>query len=196
VSKEVSAPPAEPEVMWPWGHAAFGYLLYRLGPSATGRRPTGPAVLALGVGTQFPDLVDKPLAWSLAVLPSGRSLAHSVLVAAVVIAAVAYVTRSSGRRRAGRAFAVGYLSHLLGDALVPLVELDAAFLTFLVWPLLPPPPYESDSGFAEHVASLSLTTTTAVGLLLTALALTVWAHDGYPGLATLDDAVRGRRVES
>lgn len=178
--------------MWPWGHAALGYLLYRLGLAATDRRPTGPAVLALAVGTQFPDLVDKPLAWTLGVLPSGRSLAHSLFAVAVLAAAALYLARRFDRGREARAFVVGHLSHLLGDALVPLVELDATFLTFLVWPLYPPPPYASDSSFVAHVADLSLTPLLAFEFLLTALALAVWARDGYPGLATLGAAVRRR----
>ena len=57
--------------MWPWGHLAAGYPVY----TAYTRLHTGdppadvPALVAL-LGTQLPDLVDKPLA----VLPTVRSL--------------------------------------------------------------------------------------------------------------------------
>jgi len=68
--------------MWPWGHLAVGYLLWSvLVRDRRFRPPTGAETLLLAVGTQFPDAVDKPLAWSLGVLPNGRSLAHSVFLA-------------------------------------------------------------------------------------------------------------------
>lgn len=58
--------------MWPWGHAAIGYLLFSMDTRLRyGRRPGGPATILLFFGTQFPDLVDKPLAWTLPLLPSG-----------------------------------------------------------------------------------------------------------------------------
>ncbi|WP_254535867.1 metal-dependent hydrolase [Halomarina litorea] len=179
--------------MWPWGHAAFGYLLYRALLSARGSTPTGLPVLALGVGTQFPDLVDKPLAWSFALLPSGRSLAHSLLTAALVIGVGGAVARRYDRRDVAAAFGVGYLSHLLGDALLPLVRLDVVFLRFLAWPLVPPPPYERDSSFAEHLVSLEVTPFFAFGLALTALAVALWVRDGLPGLGTLAAPLRGWR---
>lgn len=94
--------------MWPWGHAAVGYLLYRVLGRTSGRTggdgpPSGPAVVALGVGTQFPDLVDKPLSWSFDLLPAGRTLAHSALIGAVFVAGLTVVaTRYEGRpARAG-----------------------------------------------------------------------------------------------
>lgn len=57
--------------MWPWGHVGAGYLVYTLLRRHTGERPAGAAVLALAVGTQFPDLVDKPLGWTVGLLPGG-----------------------------------------------------------------------------------------------------------------------------
>ena len=60
--------------MWPWGHLALGYLLHSpLARARFGRPPTDRATLLLVIGTQLPDLVDKPLAWWLGVLPAGRS---------------------------------------------------------------------------------------------------------------------------
>ena len=41
-------------------------------------------MLALAIGTQLPDLIDKPLTYQFAVLPSGRSLGHSLFFAAVL----------------------------------------------------------------------------------------------------------------
>jgi len=87
--------------MWPWGHAAVGYLAYSLGYRASDRRLTGAAVIALGVGTQFPDLIDKPLGWTFGVLPGGRTLAHSLLTVAVVavVLAIPLGVVSARRRR-------------------------------------------------------------------------------------------------
>src|SRR6056297_3615611 len=98
--------------MWPWGHAVVGYLAYS-GTTHVGwkRPPSHAATVALLFGTQFPDLVDKPLAWSLGVLPSGRSLAHSTLTA-VLLVCVLYVVFARRRAVVG-AFALGYASHLL-----------------------------------------------------------------------------------
>jgi hypothetical protein len=61
--------------MWPWEHLAVGYLLYSVSCVLWGRYPTRIGVAALAFGTQFPDLVDKPLGWWLGVLPSGQSFA-------------------------------------------------------------------------------------------------------------------------
>ena len=179
--------------MWPWGHAVFGYLLYRAALAARDAKPTGPAVLALGVGTQFPDLVDKPLAWSVGLLPSGRSLAHSLLTATLIVLLVAAVARRYDRDDVAAAFGVGYLSHLLGDALAPLVEWNPVFLRFLVWPLLPPPPYDADSSFIEHFANIEVTPFFLFEFGLVALAVALWVRDGLPGLGTLDEALNPRR---
>ena len=132
--------------MWPWGHLAEAYLCYLLSRRYDGRRPRALPVLALAVGSQFPDLIDKPLAWSLGVLPGGRTLTHSVFFALLVLPSVYAVTRGFDRPDVGAAFAFGYVSHLLAD--IPpnaILTAHAGQLTFLVWPLLPPP-YESVDG--------------------------------------------------
>ena len=73
--------------MWPWEHVAFGYVLYSLGSHAIRREPPAEwTVFALGLGTLVPDLVDKPLSWSLGLFPTGYSVAHSALVAVPTVA--------------------------------------------------------------------------------------------------------------
>ena len=48
--------------MWPWEHLAIGYLAYSLlGRLAWRRPPTVGTAITVAFGTQFPDLVDKPL---------------------------------------------------------------------------------------------------------------------------------------
>ena len=172
--------------MWPWGHLAAGYLVY----TAYTRLHTGdppadvPALVAL-LGTQLPDLVDKPLAWSLVVLPTGRSLGHSLVVGAVVLPVAWALAARRDARPLAAALSIGWLSHLLGDALYPLVNGEFAHVAFLAWPLLPLPAYEVEASFAAHFALLSPSPTLAFELALVALASFAWHADGYPGLATV-----------
>jgi len=175
--------------MWPWGHAALGYLLYRVIASRQSNpwTPSDSSIIALAIGTQFPDLIDKPLAWSFELLPSGRSLAHSLLTAMLVCAIVVVVARRYNRSESAWAFTIGYTAHLLGDALLPLIRLDVEFLTFLAWPVLPLPPYENDSSFIEHIVNLSPDPFTIFGLILTILMIGLWVYDGYPGLRWMFD---------
>lgn len=179
--------------MWPWGHLALAYLVYAASSRVRrGHRPTAAAALAVALGSQAPDLVDKPLAWSASVLPTGRSLAHSLLVVVPVLVAL-YVLggRSTGddpradRRPLAVAFGAGALSHLFGDALYPLVDLQFRHLGFLLWPAVPPVEYEVEQSFAAHFALVELSPEFLFELLLVALALLVWRRDGYPGLAAV-----------
>lgn len=171
--------------MLPWGHAALGYLLYRvlrrLGDPD--RPPTDAEALALAVGTQFPDLIDKPGAWTLAVVPSGRSVGHAIPVL-VPILALLWIVASPDRRALVAAFVVGVGSHLLGDSWELLLAGKLGDLTFLLWPFFPVAP-EHGRSFIEFFLSLTLTPTVAAGLVVTAVALGVWYRDGYPGPALL-----------
>ena len=175
--------------MWPWGHAAVGYLLYvayrRL---RDGTSPTGPAVLALGFGTQLPDLVDKPLAWTFGVLTSGRSLAHSWLVAGLVLVAAWRVVDERHRPLVG-ALAVGWLSHGLGDAFYSVLTWEPAYLGFLLWPVTSTPPYDTERSFLAHFAGMEFTPYVLLQFGLAALAVVVWDRDGRPGLGTLRSAL-------
>lgn len=176
--------------MWPWGHAAVGYLLYtaycRYGD---GLPPIGPAAVAVVVGTQVPDLVDKPLAWTLAVLPSGRSLGHSWLVAVVVLAAAWLIL--DGRRRALLVpFGVGWLSHGLADAVVSIVTWDLPDLGYFLWPLTTTPPYETEQSFVAHLLGMEVTPYFVLQGVLFAVALLVWYRDGNPGLGEIRSALR------
>ena len=169
--------------MLPWAHAAFGYLLYRTAVRfRTGGPPGEWPVLALAVGTQFPDLIDKPLSWTFALLPTGRSLSHSVFSLLVVVLGAVAVARWAGRESVGAAFAAGYVSHVLGDVLHPVVSGDFAAVTWLLWPVVPVDAEEFDKGFVEFFASLTLTPWLLFGLVLTAVGLVTWRTDGYPGL--------------
>jgi hypothetical protein len=172
--------------MWPWGHAAAGYLLYALWVRSRYRRaPAGPATLALAVGTQFPDLVDKPLAWTLGVSPSGRAGAHSLLVAVPILAVLWVGLSERRRRRLWGGFAAGYLVHLATDAVYPLVDGEFATLSFLLWPATSLSGLSESTGILAHFLAMELTSTLALELLLFAVATAVWLADGGPGLASL-----------
>jgi membrane-bound metal-dependent hydrolase YbcI (DUF457 family) len=164
--------------MWPWGHAAVGYLCYSaLRVARADALPVARApVLAVGVGTQVPDLVDKPLAWELGLLPGGRSLAHS-LVILLPLLAVLWIRAAPENRRLVAAFGVGLLSHPLADALYPILDGEIRALTFLAWPLLPLPAYDPSAyGLFEHLLSLRLTPRVIFEFALAAVAGAVWLH--------------------
>jgi hypothetical protein len=182
--------------MWPWGHLLFGYLLYSLTQHLWARRrPTAGATLALALGTQFPDLVDKPLAWGLGVLPSGRSLAHSLFVAGVVASLVMAYAESRNRGTEGGAFGIGYLSHLVGDSLyvVPARAWDQ--LAFLLWPAVPAVDYPDES-FVAQLAKLELPTTltpeTTAFAALAGVVVLLWLADGAPVAAECLTRLVGR----
>lgn len=173
--------------MWPWTHLAFGYLLVSLLWRLRATRVTGAVAVAAAVGTQFPDLVDKPLAWGLGVLPAGRSLAHSVFTAAAVSAVVLAVAARRDRRDPALAFVVGYGSHLAGDVIPKLPASDFDSLTFLLWPLLPLPEYDGAEPVVANLAEVAAAPTASLlsspsRLALLALVVAVWWADGFPGV--------------
>lgn len=172
--------------MWPWGHLAVGYLAYSLYTrTRTTQPPEDAPTLALAVGTQFPDLIDKPLAWTVGLLPNGRSLAHSVLTALLVIAALKVLAHRRARSVLANAFAIGYLSHLGADALHPLVERDLLSVAFLAWPIVPAIEYDTDKSFLAHLHSIEFTPFFTFELGLVVLTLLVWIRDGAPGLVAI-----------
>ncbi len=169
--------------MLPWGHAAVGYLLYAaLTRYRDGERPAEAPVIALAIGTQFADLLDKPLAWYVGVLPSGRSLGHSVFTAIVVIAIVHWLAVRYDRRELSVAFAVGHLSHLAADSVYPLLRGDWEGLHFLLWPVLPQTSSETSYTILEVLIASTLSVTGAFELLLFCVATALWISHRMPGL--------------
>ncbi|MFB6163281.1 MAG: metal-dependent hydrolase [Halococcoides sp.] len=123
----------------------------------------------------MPDLIDKPLAWTVELLPAGRSLAHSAIVLGPAI--VLFAVLVDRHRRVIVAGAIGIVSHLAGDALGPILDGDIDALAFLAWPLLAPPTYRAEQSFLAHLRALELTPLVALELLLVGLAIGVWAFD-------------------
>ncbi|SIR76804.1 LexA-binding, inner membrane-associated putative hydrolase [Haladaptatus litoreus] len=169
--------------MWPWGHLAAGYLLYSGYCSIQlQNRPTAIPVFVLALGTQFPDIIDKPLAWTFGILPTGRSLTHSLFFAALLLGCLYYFSQKTNHRDIWLAFTIGYLSHLLADAALPLLEGETAYANFLLWPVLSTPSYETTPSFVAHFTSIEFTGFFAFQLLLVVVAIVFWIRDGLPGL--------------
>jgi len=182
--------------MWPWGHLAVGYLAYRVLAGVANRwPPTRTAMFVLIFATQLPDLIDKPLAYSFSVLPEGRALMHSLLVAVPVCL---YMFALYGvRSDTGWAFTIGYLSHLLGDSYRSLLAGQWADVSFLLWPVFPPPDYPTSS-FGVHwqqllaaagdVTVLGIVTgelpLVAYQALLAGVVVVWWLYEGAPGVRT------------
>lgn len=142
--------------MLPLGHLAFAYLWYVVYAWVGSHRlPAGLALVSVAFGSQFPDLVHKPLAY-LGVLTYGRSLAHSVFALGICSLGVWSIARHYRGRWTGQslperlrivtpaAFTIGYASHLLGDTYQFLLAGDLWAARFLVYPLVPVPVSSAD----------------------------------------------------
>jgi hypothetical protein len=179
--------------MWPWEHLAIGYVAYSLlTRGRTGEPPSNAAAVAVAVGTQFPDLIDKPLGWVGHVTSAGLSVAHSALVAVPLSVVVVLVATRYERAAVGVAFAVGYLTHLPGDVFYPVLLGGEPKLWFLWWPFVDVPasnpravlPYVGDLFTVYRDAVTSRRGLYYLGLELVLLAggALLWAIDRCPPL--------------
>ena len=175
-----------PSGMWPMGHLAVAYLLYAGYCRARGReRPGEVPTLVVLFGSLFPDLVDKPLAWYLGVLPTGRTLAHSLLVLVPLTLGLYALARRRGHPEYGVAFAIGTLSHAFVDA-APVLWDPNADAGFLLWPLVPVPAYEDGAPTVTALFAASLGDPYFLAeFVLLALALVLWRRQGHPGVGPL-----------
>lgn len=172
--------------MWPWGHAAVGYLCYTAYTQWRHGHPlAGGPVVAVLIGTLGPDIVDKTLGWYLMVLPSGRSLAHSLLTSVIVATVAIWLAKRWGSPAVGTGFAIGYVSHPFADALHPVSTGAWSDMAYLVWPLVPLPEPSLDPGILPRLLALEPTPFVIFEITLFAIALLVWIRDGCPGLALL-----------
>lgn len=167
--------------MLPPGHLVAAYLPYSIYCRLRGQRPTTPATLLLVLGTQLPDLIDKTFRWVIPVLPSGRSLGHSLLVFAVVSVPLFVLARRRGQLRRWGAFGFGVVSHQLVDAAHPVWLGAPQDARFLLWPLTTPVYYADDDLWIQ-IQNFELTTSVLYQLLAGLFVLALWLADGAPGL--------------
>lgn len=175
----------------------MGYLLYSVGVRLRYRRPPGGrAAVALAFGTQFPDLIDKTLAWQFGVIPNGRSLTHSLLTAVLLVVVLEILLRRYDAGSVATAFGVGYLSHLFTDALYPALAGEYYLLGFLAWPVVPPVDYAAEPSFVAHLRELTLNSFVAFELGLGVFFFFFWLADGAPGLGLVTAIPKwvGRRL--
>ncbi|MDH5021307.1 metal-dependent hydrolase [Halobacterium rubrum] len=181
--------------MWPWEHLAVGYLAYSgVSRLVWGEPPSTRGALVVGVAALAPDLVDKPLAWGLDVLPAGKSLAHSLFTALPLAGLAGLLGAWRGSQRLSAAFVLGYGSHLAADVLYPLVVRGDLRAGFLFWPVVPvrggadsvlPHLRELLGAFLAFLATPRGAVYLAAEIGLLAVALAVWVVDGTPVLSAV-----------
>jgi hypothetical protein len=153
---------------------------------------------AVLVGSQFPDLIDKPGSWLFDILPSGVSLAHSVFIAVPVTTLVIIESRRRNQTAAGLAFSTGYLSHLPSDALYGTIARGSppSYRVFL-WPIAPKTT-SSPGGFLTNVRYYfdmyqsmrnhpNVVWFVVFEVLFLSTAIVLWIADGKPGIGLLRD---------
>jgi len=179
--------------MWPWEHAALGYLLLSiLARLLWNRSPSDAETLAVLVGTQFPDLLDKPLGWVLEVFPSGVSVGHSVFVAPVVCVSLLSLGVLIDRHREALAFSLGYLSHLPADVGYGALTGGQVNPSVVLWPVAvidvrgetPVLLFVRSlfDNYVELIASGLSNQFLVFEVVFLAVAATLWVLDGRPGL--------------
>lgn len=124
--------------MQPTTHILIGIALVVAVVLLVERRfPTWQLVFVTMFASVLPDLVDKPLAWTFAVMPSGRAGLHSLPIALPLVALVLLVAYRRDRLGYGLAFAWGYLAHIAADFRAVLTAgTDYYYFPNLFWPLV------------------------------------------------------------
>lgn len=141
--------------MRPWEHVVVALLpvvAYSL--ARYQRLPGEDMVLVVFFASLLPDIVDKPLAWTLGILPSGRMLAHSLVVALPVILLVVLASYWLGYAPHGLGFAWGYLSHLAAD-FYPVLWQGRGYSYYpnMFWPIMDANP-DRNGSFGSYAADM------------------------------------------
>lgn len=189
--------------MWPWGHLAVAYLALRsMHMARGGLRPSAHEVWPLILGALLPDLVDKTFSWTIPLLDSGRSLTHSFLTILLVGLLLHWLVKTPAQRTRVSAFYIGWISHPIADAIPGLLYGEVQAIFFWNWPFGPHPIYTTDPSYIAHFSDLGRDLVLlsqgqfgAVGflayeILLVALTMVVWVHDGMPGWSLLKQGAR------
>ncbi len=168
--------------MQPVVHLSVGYLCYAAvvrWRDGSGEIPAGEPALVAIVAAGLADLIDKPLAAS-GVVDVGRTVGHSLLFVVPLLALVWFVSRRTNREELGLAFVTGYSSHIATDVPWHVLSGDFHELGFLLWPLTDMPPYTGVK-YLGTVGGVEVTTLWLEAIILVA-GVTLWWHDGRPGV--------------
>lgn len=171
--------------MQPIVHPVVGYLCYAGYIRARRENPPqgGPVIVAVFAAI-LPDMIDRSL-WLIGVTSVGRTIAHSLLGAIVLVGGMVILARAYHRSDLGVAFAIGYFSHILADIPWHILAGDYHELGFLLWPVTEMPAY-SGVKVVANIGSVEITTLWLEGGLFL-LGVLVWWRDGCPGT----DVLRG-----
>jgi len=167
--------------MWPLGHAAGAYLLASLGAERRWiSQPDALLVVAVLLASQVPDLIDKPFAWFIPILPAGRSFGHSLLFLVPFCIALIVLAKRLGRWDIGLAVSLAIGSHIFLDTL-PALWGDSAW-RYVLWPVLEVQGYNSPPSILAMFEDSLDDPWFHAEFVLAALALVRWRADGWPGL--------------
>ncbi len=97
--------------------------------------PSKTVVCAVFAGSLFPDMVDKPLAHYLHIIPNGRVFIHSLPFAIPLSAIVLWYGWKTDRFTVAGAFTAGVLFHPFGDFYQTLLR--GTVPSQMLWPLVP-----------------------------------------------------------
>lgn len=175
--------------MLPPVHLAVAYLCYAVYSRwRYGRAPADlPALVAI-LAAAIPDLLDRPLYW-LGIVPVGRTVGHSLLLAVPLVALVWIVSQRRERPVLGVAFAVGYFSHIATDIPWHLLSGEYHELGFLLWPVTHMPEYTGTTALGT-IGPVTVTTLWLEAVVLVC-GVALWIADGTPGIEPI--AARLRR---
>ncbi|WP_255682050.1 metal-dependent hydrolase [Natrinema sp. SYSU A 869] len=163
----------------------------------------GSRTIVVAIGSQLPDLIDKPLAWTAGITDAGYSIGHSIFVAPFVCLAAYAVAARRGERVLSGAFALAYLSHPVADMISQLLRGRVVDLRTVLWPIASPPA-TSHGGFLDHFARYffryvhqlltgGLTVQIVFQSLLGLTVLALWLFDGAPIVANVWRLLRAQR---
>ena len=99
------------------------------------RLPSLQLIGVVFVGSQFPDLIDKPLALELGLIPTGRVFMHSLPTALPVLLVVAWYGWRTRRSHLSAGFIFAHLSHILADNYRVLTGSEPSIPPDILWPL-------------------------------------------------------------
>lgn len=88
------------------------------------------------IGSQLPDLIDKPLAWSLEVFSTGIAFGNSLWFLGLLVVLSGAPGVRYGRWSLPAALTISVCSHLIGDVLFAVAVESAMTYELVLWPIV------------------------------------------------------------